>query len=243
MHTSSRVFITASMMVVAGAVAGNLWAAENPAVDEGEEETASVDAKTPSPAAAPARAPRAQAKDAAGSFWSQPAAPNHARQFGLSLLPGSGYRIIVPYKEEVMCGDTSGNASRRVCTYSVPFFLEVQPSFGIYARLDFISDLRFSLQKEPGTRNSHAFAFAPGFRFWLDQDVALKFYTTAQVVYDYVERIAVKSSDFAVRNANGLMYDPIKNLGLYLQLGWTMGLVRWFRMELDAGVGIQVRYP
>lgn len=240
MQTSSRVVIVVSMMVVAGAVAGNLWAAENPpAEEEGEDESASVDPKAPSPAAAP----RAPDRESAGAFLGRPAAPNHARQFGLSLLPGSGYRIIVPYKEEVMCGDRSGNASRHVCTHAVPFFLEVQPSFGIFARLDFIADLRFSLQREPGTHDSHGFAFAPGFRFWLDQDVALKFFTTAQVVYDYVDRIAVSSSDFALRNANGLMYDPIRNLGIYVQLGWTMGLVRWFRMELDAGLGVQVRYP
>lgn len=243
MQTSCRVVIVVSMMVMAGAVPGNLWAADNPATDEqGEDEPAGVDPNAPSAGSAPAAAPGAKAAPTASS-WVQPAAPNHARQFGLSLLSGSGYRIIVPYKEDVMCGDSSGNASRHVCTHAVPFFLEVQPSFGIFARLDLIADLRFSLQKEPGTRDSHGFAFAPGFRFWLDQDVALKFYTTAQVVYDYVDRIAVSSSDFALRNANGLMYDPIKNLGIYVQLGWTMGLVRWFRMELDGGLGIQVRYP
>jgi hypothetical protein len=230
------------MMVVAGAVAGNLWAAENPASDDQGEEETSAAVNTSGSQASPAPARKAAKAAPTSSLWA-PAAPDHARQFGLSLLPGSGYRIIVPYKEDVKCGDSSGNASRRVCTHAIPFFLELQPSFGIYARLDFISDLRFSLQKEPGTLDSHAFAFAPGFRFWLDQDVALKFYTTAQVVYDYVHRKGIKSSDFALRNANGLMYDPLKNLGIYVQLGWTMGLVRWFRMELDGGLGIQLRYP
>jgi hypothetical protein len=238
------------MMVVAGAVAGNLWAAENPtasadtaAADDQGDEPANAEPNAQSPEAAPPMPKAPAANPDSTPFWSRPAVPDHARQFGLSLLPGSGYRIIVPYKEAQPCGDSSGNVSRRVCTHALPFFLELQLSFGIFPRLDFFSDLRFGLQKDPVTLNSHEFAFSPGFRFWLDQDVALKFYTTAQVVYDYVGYKSVSSSDFGVRNANGLMYDPIKNLGIYVQLGWTMGLVRWFRMELDGGLGVQVRYP
>jgi hypothetical protein len=237
------------MMVVAGAVAGNLWAAENPpvpaaavAADEQGDEPANADPTAQGPEAAPAAKAPAASEDST-PIWSRPAVPHHARQFGLSLLPGSGYRIIVPYKEDQPCGDSSRNADRRVCTHALPFFLELQLSFGIFPRLDFFADLRFGLQKDPVTDNNHEFAFSPGFRFWLDQDVALKFYTTAQVVYDYVGYSSVSSSDFGVRNANGLMYDPIKNLGIYVQLGWTMGLVRWFRMELDGGLGLQVRYP
>jgi hypothetical protein len=237
------------MMVMVGSVAGNLWAAEAPgAQGQGDDqaEGAGSEAASPGPAAPAAgseASPASGAAQAEPAFWARPAAPDHARQFGLSVLPGSGYRIIVPYKEDVKCGDASGNASRHVCTHSLPFFLEMQLSFGIFARLDFFTDFRFGLQKDPVTLNSHQFAFSPGFRFWLDQDVALKFYTTAQVVYDYVDYLGVSSSDFAIRNANGLMYDPIKNLGIYVQLGWTMGMVRWFRMELDGGLGSQVRYP
>jgi hypothetical protein len=235
------------MMVLVGSVAGNLWAAEAPGAEgQGDSQAEVAGSEAAAPEAAPAAgsaSPRAGAAPAEQSFWGRPAAPDHARQFGLSVMPGSGYRIVVPYKEDVKCGDSSGNASRPVCTHSLPFFLEVQLSFGIFKQLDFLTDFRFGLQKDPATLNSHEFAFSPGFRFWLDQDVALKFYTTAQVVYDYVDYLGVSSSDFAIRNANGLMYDPIKNLGIYVQLGWTMGMVRWFRMELDGGLGIQVRYP
>ncbi len=246
MQTSCRVVIAVSMMVMAGSVAGNLWAADNPvapasddADEQGDEPTQAAPV-SPSPETTPARP---AAKQDTTPEPSQSAVPHHARQFGLSLLPGSGYRIIVPYKEDVKCGDSSGNAARHVCTSALPFFLELQLSFGIFPRLDFFTDLRFGVQKDPVTRDSHGFALSPGFRFWLDQDVALKFYTTAQVVYDYVSLQAVSSSDFGIRNVNGLMYDPIRNLGIYVQLGWTMGLVRWFRMELDGGLGLQVRYP
>ncbi len=80
-------------------------------------------------------------------------------------------------------------------------------------------------------------------RYWLDQGVALKFYATGQLIYDYTNYLYVSKGDFAIRNADGVMYDVIKNLGFFFQVGWTMGFVRWFRMEFDAGLGVQLRFP
>ena len=168
---------------------------------------------------------------------------DHARQFGLSLMPGTGYRIVVPYKEDIQCGDSKKNSNQPVCTHILPFFLELQLSYGIYSRLDFLVDLRFALQKDPATKNSHAFVLAPGFRYWLDQDVRLKFYATGQIVYDYTDYIQVAKSDVGVRNVNGVMLDAIRNVGFFFQVGWTMGFYRWYRMELDTGLGVQLRFP
>ena len=53
----------------------------------------------------------------------------------------------------------------------------------------------------------------------------------------------VSNSDYGVRNANGLMYDPIRNVGFYFQFGETIGLARWFRIDLDVGLGAQIRFP
>ena len=46
-----------------------------------------------------------------------------------------------------------------------------------------------------------------------------------------------------MRNANGLMYDPIRNVGFYVQFGETIGFARWFRIDLDVGLGAQIRFP
>ena len=47
-------------------------------------------------------------------------------------------------------------------------------------------DLVTALEAVPATsRKRHQFAVAPGLRFWLDREQALKFYTTLQFVYDY----------------------------------------------------------
>ncbi|HXU82689.1 MAG TPA: hypothetical protein VN914_14905 [Polyangia bacterium] len=172
-----------------------------------------------------------------------PAALDHHNQGGVSLMPGLGYRVIVPYSDNKTCGDSSGDAGKRVCTNMVPIFLDLQLSFGVSRRIDLITDLRFGLGKDPAS-NTHQFALAPGVRFWLDQDVALKFYTTVQLLYDNTDYHGVlASNDFGLRNSNGLMYDVIRNVGFFFQFGESFGFRRWFRIELDAGVGIQVRFP
>ena len=137
-----------------------------------------------------------------------------------------------------------GQHQQAVCTHILPFFLDLQLSYGLHPRVDLIVDLRFALQKDPATYRSHQFALAPGIRYWLDQDVALKFYATGQFVWDYTyyDR-KVSNSDVGIRNADGLMYDAIKNVGFFFQVGWTMGFSRWFRMEFDTGLGVQLRFP
>lgn len=159
-------------------------------------------------------------------------------------MPGTGYRIIVPYDEHIWCGDGSGNRDKRVCTHRAPTFLDLQLSFAPSRRIDIIFDIRFGLTADPATSDSHQFALMPGVRFWLDQDVDLKFYTTVQLAYDQTDYGGtVSSSDVGFRNANGLMYDPIRNVGFFLQLGETIGAVRWFHMDVDLGLGVQVRFP
>ena len=254
MQTPCRVVIFISMIVVAGAGAKNVWARGKPApvaVPDEESETEASDSadSTSAPtdeasAEEGAKPPGDQAATGSPSSWGGPAEVNHFRQGGVSIMPGTGYRVIVPYREKTNCGDSSGAVERRVCTHILPFFLDVQLSYGLHPRLDLIVDLRFALQKDPATYNSHQFALAPGIRYWLDQGVALKFYATGQVIYDHTDYLHVVSSDdFALRNADGLMYDPIRNVGFFFQVGWTMGLSRWFRLELDAGLGVQLRFP
>lgn len=213
-----------------------------PVVDEGQGEQARKPKRKAKP---PVQASTEGAEPP--KFFGGPAESNHRYQTGLSIMPGSGYRLIARYKDNQNCGDSSGIQSKPVCAHSVPFFLDFQLSFGVAARADIIADIRFGLQSDPAIPGNHQFALAPGLRFWLDQDVLLKFYTTLQFVYDYTDFSAagsgISSSDYGVRNANGLMYDPIRNVGFYVQFGETIGFARWFRIDLDVGLGAQIRFP
>ena len=169
----------------------------------------------------------------------QPPSLFHKDQFGVSLMPGSGYRIIAPYKDGIPCGQQAN----RVCTGWIPFFIDVQPSFGFARHWDVIVDLRFGVAAD--FNGSHQFAVAPGVRYWVDADLPTKFFATIQGVYDLNPQHTpgVKDYDFGVRNANGFMLEVMRNLGFYLQFGETLGFVRWLRFEVDGGVGVQARFP
>lgn len=194
-----------------------------------------------------AKAQEAKARDATSpppSSRQRPERLDHRHQFGLSVLPGIGYRVIVPYEEAKDCGDSSGDSGKRVCTSGVPFFLDLQASFGLTGRIDLITDLRLGVAKGDIAGVGHQIAFAPGLRVWLDQDVRLKFFTTIQALLDNTKQGQdIKRLDYGIRNSNGLMYDPIRNVGFYVQFGETIGFRRWFRIELDMGFGVQVRMP
>ena len=259
----SRLLIVLSMMVVVPAVAPYSARAEDPetgtsAPAPAPDEAASAPDSEEGPASdedQSARKPTRKAKPtspgAAGEaeaprFFGGPAQVNHKFQTGLSIMPGLGYRLIVPYKENQFCGDSSGQGGKRVCAHTVPVFLDFQLAFGVAARADIIADIRFGLQSDPAVPGNHQFVLAPGIRFWLDQEVALKFYTTLQFLYDYTDfsnSPGIRSSDFGVRNANGLMYDPIRNVGFFVQFGESIGFARWFRIDLDVGLGAQIRFP
>jgi hypothetical protein len=207
----------------------------------GDSAAASPAAASPAPAASPAAGTdEASAPDPKKRFPRiQPPSLVHADQFGVSVLPGTGYRIIAPYKDNVSCGQMAN----RVCTGWVPFFIEAQPSFGFARHWDVIVDLRFGVAAD--FNGSHEFAVAPGVRYWVDPDLPTKFFATFQGVYDLNPQHdpGVKDYDFGVRNANGLMLELMRNLGFYLQFGETLGLVRWLRFEVDGGLGVQARFP
>jgi len=164
---------------------------------------------------------------------------SHQRQLGLGILPGSGYRVLFPYQENVYCGQPS----RRVCNGRLPAFLDVQPSFGLNPHWDALVDLRFGLQAD--FARTHAFAFAPGVRYWVSPPDRLKFFTTLQVAFDFTEQHnrTLSGWDLAFHNSNGLMFEVMRNLGLYAQFSDTVGFVRWLRFEIDVGAGVQARFP
>lgn len=256
MRSIPNLLIALSMMALVPGVAHNSWAADDGAARSPSLEPSSAALAGESTPADGATGPAAKRKANAATTPAAPPAEeprvfggaaqaSHKYQTGLSIMPGSGYRLIVPYKESQDCGDRSGGKEKRVCANYVPFFLDLQLSFGVVARADIIFDMRFGIQKDPAFTWSRQFALAPGIRFWLDQDVAFKFYTTLQFVYDHLDfrGTGPRNDDVGMRNANGLMYDPMRNVGFFVQFAETIGMMRWFRIDLDIGMGAQIRFP
>lgn len=168
---------------------------------------------------------------------------SHDLQFGIAVLFGDGYRIIFPYSSQATdCGDAH-NMGARVCTNRAPSFIDLQPSFGISQSWDFLVDLRLGIEKDFNTFRQ--LFVMPGFRYWLDTQRHVKFFTTIQLAYDASKQnTAARSSyDIGVRNSNGLMVEIMRNFGVYAQFGETLGFVRWLSFSVDAGVGVQARVP
>jgi hypothetical protein len=163
----------------------------------------------------------------------------HKYQLGIALLPGAGFRGIAPYEDGINCGEQA----KRVCTGKLPFFIDVQPSFGFAEHWDVLVDLRFGIEND--FTRSRQFAIAPGVRYWVDPELPFKFFATIQGVFDATAQgdPRLANNDFGVRNSNGLMFDVMRNLGIYIQLGETLAFRRWLRFEIDGGVGVQARIP
>lgn len=167
---------------------------------------------------------------------------SHDLQFGFAVLIGSGYRAIVPYESDIVCGDAKEEGAR-VCTSRAPFFIDLQPSFGLSTSWDALVDVRVGLETDFNTKRP--FVIAPGFRYWLDPEGHVKFFSTFQLAYDVTDSNdpRVRRSDLAFRNSNGVMIEVMRNFGVYLQFGETIGFVRWLSFLVDAGIGVQARVP
>lgn len=169
---------------------------------------------------------------------------SHDMQFGLAVMPGDGYRVVIPYTHDITdCGDRT-QMGAHVCGSRAPMFLDIQPSFGIEQSWDILVDLRLGLEKDYNT--FRPFFVMPGFRYWLESETHVKFFTTLQFVYDGTQQQATTKhtrSDFGFRNSNGLMIEVMRNLGVYFQIGETIDFVRWLSFTVDGGIGVQARMP
>jgi hypothetical protein len=159
------------------------------------------------------------------------------------VLPGTGYRAIFPYQKNNQADIYCGQMGKTICTDRLPFFLDVQPSFGFANHWDVLVDLRFGLERDFTT--TREFAVAPGVRYWVDPEENAKFFATVQMAFDTTAQhnAQITNNDVAVRNSNGFMFEVMRNFGVYAQFGETIGFRRWLRFEIDAGLGVQARLP
>jgi hypothetical protein len=239
MRAAVRVFVGVGAAVLWGAAAR---AEAPPAAKPETTQPAAAPTDAPPAETPPPTAPRAVAKKTFPRL--KPPTMVHYQQFGIALLPGTGYRAIFPYQNQNGVMINCGQPNKTVCTGRLPTFLDVQPSFGFADHWDVLLDLRFGLEQDFTT--THEFAVAPGVRYWVDPEENAKFFATLQVAYDVTTQNVAglkHNDDVALRNANGFMFEVMRNFGVYVQFGETIGFVRWLRFEIDAGLGVQARFP
>lgn len=208
----------------------------------------SAPAAEPAPPADPAPAARAGTTVTGDGY-------SHKGQLGLSLRAGLGIRAIVTYDNSHYCGatdssTTTGNAP--VCSGRAPFSLDFEAGYGVAPRVDLIAELRLGLESDFGssigaTNGPRMLHLAPGARFFFDDSKRSKLFTTAQLVVDlagYDDAGGMgRGNDYGVRNLSGLWFDLSPAYGVYAYIGETATFARWLKFELEAGIGVQGRYP
>jgi hypothetical protein len=172
---------------------------------------------------------------------------DHSGQFGLNVQFGIGYRALFRYNENDFCG-TAGSG---VCTGFGAPWVELGVSWAPSNRIELITDFRIGLTNDfaPDTAKVKApreFAVAPGVKLYLNDKGSLKWFGTLQVAIDFSDYSAdgvAASTDVGIRNKNGLLVDLHRTFGVYGFFGEEVSFVRWFRVELDFGAGMQARFP
>jgi hypothetical protein len=177
---------------------------------------------------------------------SQPAAKppgmSHRFQGSLGVIVGTGYRGLVRYHgTQGTCEDVAGS-DKTFCHSRVPTFLDLQGAFGVTRGLSAIVDFRLGLEQD--FTHSRPLALAPGIKYYIDAEDRLKFFITLQLAIDFTGQLPdVPRTDIGIRNAVGLQFDLHRMFGFWLQLGDTLAFRRYFRFELDAALGLEVRFP
>lgn len=180
---------------------------------------------------------------------------DHKGQFQLSLRAALGFRAIATYSGDDFCGDTDKDTSSNnapVCTSRTPFSFDIELGYGVAKKLDLLLEMRFGLEGDFGAlptsmSHPHSVKLSPGVRYFFSEGRRSKLFTTGQVVFDFTgyENAAGndRGNDVGIRNLNGYWFDLQREYGFYVYFGESATFARWFDLELEAGVGIQGRYP
>ena len=172
---------------------------------------------------------------------------SHKGQVGLHLQGVLGYRSIVTYDEE-FCGELKdGGANRSTCYGRSPFVLDVGLAYGVFSMLEVMLEMRLGLEKDigatPNQDGPRTFALAPGVKAYLGRFGEMAFFSTLQLPIDFTSFDQVDKNDFGVRNINGLQLDLHRTFGVYVLFGEEVSFRRWLRFEIEAGLGVQARFP
>jgi hypothetical protein len=179
---------------------------------------------------------------------------HHQGQVGVAMSLSTGYRFIKTWDSDRYCGDRAsagdGGGNAAYCFDRTPVALDLALSYGLTRRIELMLELRFGLERDfggdplaDGPRPRH---YAPGVKFWLSQG-AVNYFSTAQLAIDatgYQDAAGDELGvDVRLRNANGVQIDFHDAYGVYAYFGEQVAFGRWIEVGLEAGAGIQGRYP
>jgi hypothetical protein len=176
---------------------------------------------------------------------------DHQGQFAIGLQVPVGIRAIAPYDGEY-CGSRgeNENVNAEVCIGRTPATLDFELAYGVKRNLELLLELRLGLERDFGMDvasdgdGPRLFRWSPGVKFYFAEAAVSKLFSTVQVAFDHT---GYDNSDVGVdyffRNVNGLQFDVHPSYGFYVYVGEELAFRRWFWLGVEAGIGIQGRYP
>jgi hypothetical protein len=171
----------------------------------------------------------------------------HKGQVELHLQGVMGYRTILTYDEE-FCGDLKDNGDNRTTCYGrSPFGFDVGLGYGVLSILEVFLEMRLGVERDiganPNMDGPRMVALAPGVKAYLGRVGEMSFFSTLQLPIDFTSFDQVDKNDFGIRNVNGLQLDLHRTFGVYVMFGEEVSWRRWLRFEIEAGLGLQARFP
>jgi hypothetical protein len=175
---------------------------------------------------------------------------DHKGQFDINLHAGFGYRAIFTYDEE-FCGDLKDDGSgenQSNCLGRSPFALDIALGYGLLDKLELFLQTRIGLESDFGPSaidddGPRVFALSPGIRGYIAEFGDSRFAATVQLWVDLTDYAQFDEVDLGVRNTNAFQLDLHKTFGMYFFFGEIVSWRRWLRFEVEAGLGVQARFP
>ncbi len=178
----------------------------------------------------------------------------HRHQLGLSLRLPIGLRAIVTYKDTDYCGSTSetGAGYATACLGLAPIPVDLELSYGVADSVELLVETRFGITRDfpskPGLDDGpREVQLAPGARFFFSESGRSKLFLTTQLVLDFTDYKdgsgAARGTEIGGRSIQGWWLDLHRAYGFYVFVGETAIFGPWIDIDLEAGIGIQGRYP
>lgn len=171
---------------------------------------------------------------------------SHRLQAGVGVTVGSGYRVQFKYSEAGSCGqnDEQTQKPRNSCSDRLPTWLDLKIFFGVSHAVELIVEQRFSLEKNFTTNTQ--FMLMPGIRVYAEgARKEFKFFVQLQGIFDYSNPGAFSGTrfDYGFHEANGFQWDFLKWMGAYFQISESFLFARSFTFQIEAGLGVEGRFP
>lgn len=185
---------------------------------------------------------------------SSPGPDQHHKQLEVSLRMAEGIRAIATFDSKLYCGKTDMSAAyghAPVCTVRTPLALDLELGYGVTRSVDLTLSMKLGLERDfgpaPSVEGPRPFQLAPGARLFFSEANHTKLFIQPELVIDFTGFKNATGgdlgTDLGARGIEGLWIDLHRAYGVYFFVSQTLELARWFQFELDAGVGIQGRYP